>query len=481
MKFFVLGVCLLGVMPVFGGAQEKCQDTDAAQRLGSNSHRVTVNFCSGEITGATTLRTRDSVQLLLVRKKPVGFKYEVKQDVKLITEDALAAFLPILGIPAVVAAVPEIPKVDLSQVPSFAREAVPKNAAGGRSPDDYSNRRDDLEKSLVKAKDTLSKRRLEIANSSEGWPHLKSHAATVSSADQGKALVSTRDTIMKDPPKEASLDKAEELLDGVDSLAEVVKSLAWEYKDERVHEVAHKILVKTLPEWRQQLATIREVCRNLNKNIKDLDNILTDSSSYYQVVMIPTSSDPRVVTITVTETPVEPKDAKAANVYTVKLQFGSARFTLSGGMVGAVLDREEYQISQGIVRDRKGAIVTDATGAEKTGPVVSIKEQSSSTLLPIAILHANLWDLPRGMGFHLSTGVTAKNDNKGTSVEYLFGPSLSFLDRHFFVTGGAFAARKQILADGLFLGAPADKLNAESLASKHLNWGWGFAISYKLK
>jgi len=467
MKFFVLGVCLLGVMPVVGAEEGKCPDPKAVQALAPHSHRVKINLCSGEVTGTTTLRTRDSVQLLLVNKKPVGAKYEVKQEMTVIPEEAMQAFLAILMPASLVGGKQgDSTGPDTKSKGTLLQAMSALGSLGART---------DAVKSLL-ALDVE-----EVLKLKNSWDQAYTRALSISSQAGYAPNTPPWDTLV--PVEFDKLDFAatgQEFL-SLEKLANQCRRTAEASRDFVAYDEAKNILEKTLPDWRRQLESLIDTVKKVNENRLKLKGILESEVSYYQIISIPTGSDPRVVTITVTETPVEPKDAKSANIYTVKLQFGSARFSLSGGMVASVLDREEYQISQGFVRDRKGNIVTDATGVEKTGPVVSIKEQSGSTLLPIAILHANLWDFQNGVGVHLSTGVTAKSDNKGTSVEYLFGPSFSFLDRHFFLTGGAFAARRQILADGLFLGAPADKLTAEGLASKHLNWGWGFAISYKLK
>jgi hypothetical protein len=101
------------------------------------------------------------------------------------------------------------------------------------------------------------------------------------------------------------------------------------------------------------------------------------------------------------------------------------------------------------------------------------------------MLHGRLWDqLPakQWMSFfpsYVSFGVTAKSsDNKGTNIEYLFGPSWGFAERQLFLTVGAYAGQQQRLGGSLSVGQ-ATSLSAANLPiSQTTVWKVGFAITW---
>jgi len=118
--------------------------------------------------------------------------------------------------------------------------------------------------------------------------------------------------------------------------------------------------------------------------------------------------------------------------------------------------------------------------------IIIAQQQSSTRILPIAMLHARFWDqisaedwkrwlLPN----YLSVGVTAKSsDNKGTNIEYLFGPSWTFADRQIFITAGAYAGQQQRLEGGLTVGQATNLGSANLPISLRTIWKAGFAITW---
>ena len=80
----------------------------------------------------------------------------------------------------------------------------------------------------------------------------------------------------------------------------------------------------------------------------------------------------------------------------------------------------------------------------------------------------------------MSLGITAKNDNQGTDVEFLLGPSVSMLDGNMFFTVGGFAGRQQRLAGNLFEGFAVPTGVDEIPIQKNYRWNIGFALNYKL-
>lgn len=101
------------------------------------------------------------------------------------------------------------------------------------------------------------------------------------------------------------------------------------------------------------------------------------------------------------------------------------------------------------------------------------------------MLHGRIYSKPGWdyvSGIHLSLGLTAKPDNEGTDAEFLFGPSVSFIEERLFLTVGGYAGRKQELEGNLVPGQVIPKEFGDELpVSKHYVWKPGFAVTYKIK
>jgi len=113
--------------------------------------------------------------------------------------------------------------------------------------------------------------------------------------------------------------------------------------------------------------------------------------------------------------------------------------------------------------------------------VVGLKEGSRSRITPLVLLNGRIHDKVGPIdGIHLTLGITAKNDNKGTDVEYLLGPSFSFLEDNLFLTVGGYAGRQQKLGGGLYEGFAVPSTVSELPIEKNYHWDFGFALSYRI-
>jgi len=182
--------------------------------------------------------------------------------------------------------------------------------------------------------------------------------------------------------------------------------------------------------------------------------------------------------------PVDGKDAKAEELVKpddTTLKFGHAPFfSISGGVVFSPLDKFEFDRIQGFERDRQGNLVL-VDGKPNLTTVVGRKEGSSSRITPMILLNGRVHDKVGPIdGIHVSLGITAKNDNKGTDIEYLVGPSLSFLEDNLYFTFGGYAGRQQKLGGGLFEGFAVPATVSELPIEKNYRWNFGFALSYRI-
>lgn len=207
--------------------------------------------------------------------------------------------------------------------------------------------------------------------------------------------------------------------------------------------------------------------KTLDEARNTISTILSAPDAFTEVIKIGPFREPTDVSIKV-ERKLKKPDAKAETVVDAKANFGGGpRFALAGGLVFTNLQKQEFQRVQ------------PAGGGT---PILGLKENSNKRLAPLVMLHSRLYAFPRYVdAFHLSVGVTAKNDNKGTDIEYLFGPSLSFAEERLFITAGAYAGKQQRLEGGFQLGSALPTSVSEIPVRKEYHWKFGFAITYKIK
>ena len=95
-------------------------------------------------------------------------------------------------------------------------------------------------------------------------------------------------------------------------------------------------------------------------------------------------------------------------------------------------------------------------------------------------LNSRLYDYEKGSLF-FTLGVTAKHDNN-VDIEYLVGPSVSFLNDRALFTFGAYGGLSQNLVDNVRVGdaLPASLGSDITFYRKSLNWKPGFSFSYSI-
>jgi hypothetical protein len=196
---------------------------------------------------------------------------------------------------------------------------------------------------------------------------------------------------------------------------------------------------------------------------------LTDSQSDDQVTL---QAGPAVLATPPTASDSTSKGAAvkpgsvAPPAFDATLHFGfGPRFTLSGGLVVSFLENRQF---------------TTANGQ------VAYQNNSQTRILPIALLNSRFYDCNPDKGKCLwvpqfSVGITAKADDKGTSPEYLIGPSWAFVKRQLFITVGAYAGQQQRLLGGLQVGQTTSLSAANLPIAKEYHWSGAIALSWKIK
>jgi len=252
-------------------------------------------------------------------------------------------------------------------------------------------------------------------------------------------------------------------------------------------------------QWRTQLTQLNGVRSQLDAARANVQTVLQNPQNFTidtpvsgnqtkvtvtiscsPVAVLQVSSAPSPPSATATANPASPAPAgnpgaQTANTWSHDFSFGvGPRFVLSGGLVVSPLPQVTYSTT------------TNPNGGNGQPTNIIISQQGSSTrILPIVMLHARFWDqlsksewvklLPN----YLSVGVTAKSsDNKGTNIEYLFGPSWTFAGRQIFISAGAYAGQQQRLEGGLMLGQATNLGSANLPISLRTIWKPGFAITW---
>jgi hypothetical protein len=206
--------------------------------------------------------------------------------------------------------------------------------------------------------------------------------------------------------------------------------------------------------------------------VNTINNVFASPKSFYQVYTRGEYSLPTDVEITVERKDLTKDDATFAKLIDAEtINFGGGpRFAISGGVVYSPLETINFKRTPALINGQPATIV----GRD---------ESSNTRILPMLMLNARLFDGKGPInGIHMSLGVTAKPDDKGTNVEFLIGPSISFVEERLFLTFGGYAGRQKQLEGNLVPGQQLPKEFTDDIpTSNHLVWKPGIALTYKFK
>ena len=154
------------------------------------------------------------------------------------------------------------------------------------------------------------------------------------------------------------------------------------------------------------------------------------------------------------------------------VQLGRPRFMLSGGMVYSPLPRRTFKPVKGFVLDAQG----NPTGNGDAN-VIGFDQNSPRRLFPMMFINSRVIDHEKASLF-FSLGITGKHDDN-VDMEYLVGPSVSFLNDRALFTVGAYGGLTQNLVSDVRVGdAIPDSLGDAKFFRKTLTWKPGFSFSY---
>jgi tetratricopeptide (TPR) repeat protein len=469
-------------------AEDPGQSKCAPPNESAGTKDVVIDLRLRQTKGITCFTTRDQVRVVIINKNPFKFQYKVTVKETTVAEPALAEFLSLLGLPKTEAASTE-EKTGTDKASALASamklRATAAFVIGGCSTQaqDRLERLTETHQELVTKLDAANKTLTELDNKNKEVESAIKDAAKVIDSDTAlcAALVKeASDLLQKLSSYKPELEKFRDAIESLQASARVQKEAVKKFeKDfpsctdaplkeyllfaELIQETASERLLKNY-------AKLKAAKENFDKMKSSIERVLADPNAFYEVRFVGPFDLPTDVAITVEAKGLAETD-KFAEIVSAKLNFGGGpRFVLAGGLAFTQLEKQEFQRVQ------------PATG----DPIVGLKENSDTRIVPLVILHTRIWN-PRctGGGFpcaiHLSAGVTAKNDNKGTDIEYLFGPSISFAEERFFITVGAYGGKQQRLEGNFALGSPVPADLSELPVRKEYHWKFGFALTYKIK
>lgn len=463
-----------------------------------------IDAVSGTTKGRTRFDKRDRARIFVINKNPFLYEYRITLEDKAVEEQALAAFLKLLGpigegtfdepteakdeaekkrteIQSRKSARRSLPCPELETLLKLERElgGDPQNQVKGLL-EKLRNRLKGLANNFNETNTKYKSAQAILTNPSVRCQTLCNTAGELQTNLVTYLTNSKSEVESFEEDLSSFREKARSLKTLAGFVAKSSADCATEVLNGRLIELgdyyieAGTKLQATFDELINGRKVLTEVANNIN-------TILSSGDAFHSVYEKGDYDGPTNVLIKVErksklETEGE-NNAKADSEFSTmaeaKLNFGGGpRFALAGGFVFSTLEKPEYQRVPAVINGQNDHIV-------------GLKENSNSRILPILMLHSRLFSRPNWKyvsGVHFSLGLTAKPDNEGTDAEFLVGPSISFIEERLFFTFGGYAGRKQELEGNLTLGQKIpDGFGDELPISKHYVWKPGFAITYKIK
>jgi hypothetical protein len=428
----------------------------------------------------TRYAKRASVTVLLVNKNPYLFEYTLTKTESAVKETALASGISLLGgLPA------SLLDKQPDKAPSAAAEAnvsCPNEAspvlhrivALANDLDDTAGQVSRLANDGVKAQDVLK----EINDDKTGLRSTTADGATLCRLTHKTAGNLDFMTFPHTDPAKigARLDEAApKILD----LRLLIDNFKARFKTCAPVEV--DAAKKVADDFEKGLAAARATIAKS----ADLAKIAKDSQDAIRAVLVnPNAFQSRLdigpflqsTEVVVKATRNGEKPDKIVDIATTTLHFGQAPFfSLSGGVAYASVSKPQFKPIQGLERTRNGSLVEPEVQTRVIGA-----SESATPVWPLVILNGRLYQW-ESASLHLSLGVTAKNGDGSTDVEYLLGFSGSLLDDQLFITLGAYGWRSPKLQGDLFVGQKIDMSVTELPVTRSTHWTLGVALTYKIK
>jgi hypothetical protein len=175
------------------------------------------------------------------------------------------------------------------------------------------------------------------------------------------------------------------------------------------------------------------------------------------------------LTLSITDRMPSTKDTKPQAVLTVTVECTSP-FAVTAGVAFSSIQEREF------------AIVPSSDGKTPPGVVNKFQSTAKSSFhpLPLAMVHARLWEPTEKVAFHAGFGMAGNFRSQsagGSDVEFLLGPSVS-LFRTMFLTPGLHIGHKVNLGGGFNEGDIVPSSITQPPLQKSYKLGFGLAITF---
>lgn len=518
-------ICLFTAVSFQATAQCTAGDTSSTlyevSAKGGSPKSLTKNF--------SFVRSDDTSVLVRLRDiNPFAFKCTVSTASQPFKETAISGFLgQIGGVANVGASTPDAAK----PTPTPAIQAVRPENAAPNCPKLYSDTHSQVEK-LQKLRDEINKALQDTLKDEKDFLKrfrgelLELRTSTTCSDIAGKgthlANLSTFEIKHSELPSEAGTTTPPIPLDqAIDQIARQAQVLlphltrglnedcqrelqsSIDQDSAFLTAIAHgtAAVPAAADQWRKQLEDLNTILSKVSNAQTKVAGILADPKNF--IIDMEIQGNQKAVTVTIsctsvpmadiatdppsataktdsntarTALPTSPKNSEDTEPWSREFRFGAGpRFVYAGGLVVSPLQQLSFSTSTNPA----------PTGSGAPANIVTLQQNSGTRILPIAMLHARYWDqMPSTLFNHwlpnyLSAGITAKpSDNKGTSIEYLFGISWGLAERQIFITSGAYAGQQQRLGDSLVPNQATNLSSANLPITQSTIWKAGFAITW---
>jgi hypothetical protein len=435
----------------------------------------------------------DHVQVIIKNKNPFRFKYTLTAKAVTVEETALSTFIGFIS----TFNLEEAKKDNAAKVEKT--EKKPGETGSGADLCETEK----LEE-IRQANTELGSNRQDLGQKLSEWAATQKTAADANNAAQtvfadGNAecakLVGAATTLITELQKEkAKVPDADMLTKRIQRLRllaeiQVERIAAYRLKApncaDRVKDAferAQDIAGPVADAWSASIDKLKAGQKKLDDVRTAVETILAQGTSFVETTSIGDYDLPTNVTLTLKRTDLDGKSE--TTLLDQNINFGGGPlFSIGVGPAGSPMARTQYQRVQGFAINSNGTPVLDSNNQPVFTNIVGAEEISRSRITPMLALHGRLLDSIAGrpVSLQLTLGVTAKNDNKGTNVEYLVGPSLGLIDDRVFFTTGLYGGRKQVLDGGFYVGEQLPEKLTDIPIRKDLHWGIGFALTLKAK
>jgi hypothetical protein len=460
-----------------------------------NQRQIAIDARTGRLTGPRDVPRESTVAIVMFNKNPFLYRYEQQITETVVQESALAVFLTQLS-PFIAGVVPTPSGVKGAAVGDLRVADITCDAAAKARPllEEIADRLQQLTTKLTDMRAEIQT--IETAHETlrkaynTAFPILTNSLSTCQQlCDEATRL---RAALAPYDPK-STLETATTNLLAAESDSKSVSTVIDEFRkafpdcqprangrnvllDNKAY--AESIAIGAINNLRAKLNLIQSDLVKFQTAKESVDRALGNAESFSQVRLVGPFSVPTTVSVAVSRYAATDTDGKTKMpLASHEVHFGGgARFAISGGIVYVgVLPTAEFQQVRGIELDRHGV----QQNPDTLTTIVGLKHDSKRRVLPMLLLHARA--LPNQRWLHATFGITGRKDNESTDVEYLIGPSVSFLDHRVFVTPGFYYGKRQFLAGDLYRGAKIPETLTAIPIQKRFEPAFAATITFRIR